>query len=96
MTQEPWKPKYGVEVIDYEADWTEALDGDTITGDVTGRILGSTTMAIEEITTAAGISRVWISGGGDRASASPRVELVANTAAGRTLAASIPLSILQT
>lgn len=96
MTQEPWQPKYGVEVIDYEADWTEALDGDTISGDVTGTIYGSTTMAIDSIETTAGISRVWISGGGDRASASPRVLLEANTAAGRTLAASIPLSILQT
>lgn len=98
MSQQAWEPKYGDEVIDYEADWTEALNGDEIEGEVTGQVFGTVTgedaMTVENISTVDGISRVWISGGGARASLSPRVHLTANTAGGRTLSASIRLPVL--
>ena len=96
MTQESWEPKYGSEVIDYEADWTTALAGDTISGPVTGTVTGSDSMEVDNISTTDGISTVWISGGGLLASRTPRVHLTATTTGGRTLSASIPIAILRT
>jgi len=88
-----WPAKYGVEVLDYELDWTAALDGDAIT-EVTATISSGPTMEVENISTTAGVSTVWISGGGDKALQFPTVLLVATTTGGRTIAASVSLPIL--
>jgi hypothetical protein len=88
-----WPAKYGVEVLDYEIDWNAALDGDTITN-VTATIASAPTMELENISTTAGVSTVWISGGGAKASRFPTVLLSATTAGGRTRAASVSLPIL--
>lgn len=93
MTVLSWPEKYGVEVLDYELDWTDALDSDTITGEVTVTVTNSTSVEIENVSTTDGITTVWISGGGDRKSRFPRVHLVAETAGGRTIAATVELPI---
>lgn len=96
MTQQPWEPKYGAEVIDYLADWNTALAGDTIAGAVTATVIGSEDMTAVVVSTTDGISKVRVSGGGARANRSARISLTATTSSGQVLVASVPLGILAT
>ncbi|KQW79699.1 phage fiber-tail adaptor protein [Brevundimonas sp. Root1279] len=85
-----WPAKFGDEVLDYEIDWTAALDGDTVTT-VTASPVGG--IVIDEEDTVGALTTLRISGGGTRATTT-RVNLLADTAAGRKIGAQVKLPIL--
>lgn len=85
-----WPAKFGDEVLDYEIDWTAALDGDTVTTVVTTPKGG---LVIDDEDTAANVTTLRISGGGAKANQSTRVNLLATTSGGRKIGASVSLPI---
>lgn len=91
-----WPARYGGEVLDYQWDWTARLaEGETI-ANVEAVVIGAPDMVVENESTNSGVTTIWVSGGGDRAIRSSRIELTATTdsSPARTLVEVIRLPIL--
>lgn len=86
-----WPAKFGDEVLDYEIDWTLALDGDEVT---TVEAVGTGSIEVENISTTDGVTTLWVSGGGLKLNSSTRVNLLATTTGGRSIGASVKLPII--
>lgn len=82
-TLDSWPAKYPDEVLDYLFDWTDLLDGDALVGEPEAVALDSVGLAVDSITTAGNLSRLWVSGG--TPSPTSRISLTAQTAGNRTI-----------
>lgn len=86
-----WPPKDPDEVLDYQIDWSERLNGDTISTS-TWTISGTDSLLVEDSNEISGdLSIVWLSAGtlGKKYTLTNRI----TTAAGRTMDQSVNLRI---
>lgn len=90
-----WPAKFGDEVLDYEIDWSVALDGDDelSPNGVTAEVTGNAALEIDSIVTTGSVTKVWISGGGADNNASGQVEFLALTESGRHIGASVIIPV---
>ena len=95
MTALQWPPRYGDEVLDYQVDWTEALDGDEIIDDVIATASAGSGLEVSEVSTSQGVTTLWIAGGGTIA-ALASVHLLATTLGGRKIAETVKIRIAAT
>lgn len=87
-----WPPKDPDEVLDYQIDWSERLNGDTIsTSSWTISGTGTTPLVEDSNEVSGDLSIVWLSGGtlGVKYTLTNRI----TTAAGRTMDQSVNLRI---
>lgn len=56
-----WPPKDPQELLDYDVDWTDRLNGDTITDSVWSIAKGTVTISDQSATTTD--TKVWLAGG---------------------------------
>lgn len=88
-----WPEKQPEERLDYQFDWTGVLAGDTMVGEPTVSATGGLT--IDEHTTTANVTTLWISGGApsEQTRLDAHVCLIATTVGGRKIQQKIGLPI---
>lgn len=93
MITPPWPPRYDDERLDYQVDWREALDGDEIVGSVTVEPSAGSNLTASAISTADGITTLWLTGGGPGPKLAS-VHLLATTLGGRKIGHTQRIAIL--
>ncbi|MDB5420667.1 MAG: hypothetical protein JWR59_614 [Brevundimonas sp.] len=95
MSALKWPNRYDDELLDYQVDWTARLAGDEIVGEVTAEPSAGSSLEASSISTADGVTTLWLSGGGPGPKLAS-VHLVATTTGGRKIAETVRISILTT
>lgn len=95
MTALQWPARYGDEELDYQIDWTAKLVDDEVVGEVTAEPSAGSGLEVSQVSTAEGVTTLWIAGGGTVAKLAS-VHLLATTAGGRQIAETVKIRIAAT